>query len=174
MLCFIPSFARLLSHIQLWFFFVGASPAPKPTSGSLNRRSEGRLESKASREAIGSEALGPRGDRGPPSVGGRGGAETNATISVVMSAESAQRLKAQAAESGLHQSDSGLASESHLLLVTHMSGACLFMLAIQKCIQKLCPSAFVYWYLSVLSLEVYCYQRKGYIRLQQWMTHHIC
>lgn len=28
-----------------------------------------------------------------------------------MSAESAQRLKAQAAESGLHQSDSGLASE---------------------------------------------------------------
>ena len=32
-------------------------------------------------------------------------------MSIVMSADSAQRLKAQAAESGLHQSDSGLASE---------------------------------------------------------------
>lgn len=36
-------------------------------------------------------------------------------MSVVMSAESAQRLKARAAESGLHQSDSGLASESQWL-----------------------------------------------------------
>ena len=36
-------------------------------------------------------------------------------MSVVMSAESAQSLKARAAESGLHQSDSGLASESQLL-----------------------------------------------------------
>lgn len=37
-----------------------------------------------------------------------------------MSAESAQRLKAQAAESGLHQSDSGLASESRRLLATNV------------------------------------------------------
>lgn len=101
------------------FLSAGASPAPKPASGSVHRRSESKLESKASRESMGSEAPGPRGDRGPPSTGGRGVPENNATMSVVMPAELAQRLKARAAESGLHQSDSGLASESPVLLATN-------------------------------------------------------
>ena len=45
-------------------------------------------------------------------------------MSVVMSAESAQRLKARAAESGLHQSDSGLASESQLLFDPNILVSC--------------------------------------------------
>lgn len=88
-------------------FLAGATPASRAASRSLNRRSESKLDSRASRQAMGSEAQGSRGDRGS--------GEKQATVSVVMSAESAQRLKAQAAESGLHQSDSGLASESYLL-----------------------------------------------------------
>ncbi|KAA6418061.1 MAG: hypothetical protein FRX49_11978 [Trebouxia sp. A1-2] len=39
----------------------------------------------------------------------RAGEEKPATVTITLSADSAQRLKAQAAESGLHQSDSGLA-----------------------------------------------------------------
>jgi len=41
----------------------------------------------------------------------RAGEEKPATMTITLSADSAQRLKAQAAESGLHQSDSGLASK---------------------------------------------------------------
>ena len=44
--------------------------------------------------------------------------EKPATVSITLSADSARRLKAQAAESGLHQSDSGLASKSHPLLLS--------------------------------------------------------
>lgn len=95
-------------------FLAGATPASKAASGSLNRLPESKLDTRASREFMGTEVQGSRADRGPPPTSSRGGVEKGTTISVVMSAESAQRLKAQAAESGLHQSDSGLASESHL------------------------------------------------------------
>ena len=77
---------------------AGATPASRSPPGS-NRASEGKLE-----------LQGSRGERGSPPAATMGG-EKQATVSIVMSADSAQRLRAQAAESGLHQSDSGLASK---------------------------------------------------------------
>ena len=109
---FVVLFLLLLNSTT---FFVGATPASKAASGSLNRRSESKLDSRASRESLGSELQGSKANRGSPPTNSRGGRGNEATMSVVMSAESAQRLKARAAESGLHQSDSGLASESQWL-----------------------------------------------------------
>lgn len=78
---------------------AGATPVSCGPSGSTKQPSEGKLDSQGS-----------RGERGSPPVS-RGAGDRQATVSIVMSADSAQRLKAQAAESGLHQSDSGLASK---------------------------------------------------------------
>ena len=54
-------------------------------------------------------------------------------MSVVMSAESAQRLKARAAESGLHQSDSGLASESDVQFEPHVCVLLCVLLCLLVC-----------------------------------------
>ena len=93
--------------------------------------SESKLEGRSSQEEVSQSGqssgvdLASSGAHGPspvaagtsgtvmgasPGVGGVAAPET-ATVSITLSADSAQRLKAKAAESGLHRNDSGPAGE---------------------------------------------------------------
>ncbi len=90
-------------------------------SGIQNRTVASKLHSRSSEEdaaknpavkvASTSTSRASPGANGASPGSSRAGEEKPATVTITLSADSAQRLKAQAAESGLHQSDSGLASK---------------------------------------------------------------
>lgn len=90
-------------------------------SGMQNRTAATKLHSRSSEEdasknptvkgASTSTSRASPGANGASPGSSRAGEEKPATVTITLSADSAQRLKAQAAESGLHQSDSGLASK---------------------------------------------------------------
>ncbi len=90
-------------------------------SGMQNRTVATKLHSRSSEEdaaknptvkvASTSTSRASPGANGASPGSSRAGEEKPATVTITLSADSAQRLKAQAAESGLHQSDSGLASK---------------------------------------------------------------
>ncbi len=90
-------------------------------SGMQNRTVASKLHSRSSEEDVAKnpavKVASTSSSRASPGANGaspgssRAGEEKPATVTITLSADSAQRLKAQAAESGLHQSDSGLASK---------------------------------------------------------------
>ena len=90
-------------------------------SGIQNRTVANKLYSRSSEEDVAKnpavKVASTSTNRASPGANGaspgssRAGEEKPATVTITLSADSAQRLKAQAAESGLHQSDSGLASK---------------------------------------------------------------
>ena len=90
-------------------------------SGVQNRTIATKLHSRSSKEDVAKNPMvkvastsisrASPGANGASPGSSRAGEEKPATVTITLSADSAQRLKAQAAESGLHQSDSGLASK---------------------------------------------------------------
>ncbi|KAL0045119.1 hypothetical protein WJX82_008943 [Trebouxia sp. C0006] len=103
---------------------VGQRPATvhevtEGVSGMQNRTIATKLHSRSSKEDVAKNPMvkvaSTSTSRASPGANGaspgssRAGEEKPATVTITLSADSAQRLKAQAAESGLHQSDSGLA-----------------------------------------------------------------
>lgn len=93
-------------------------------SGSQTRATDIKLDSHSSEEEAGRNSQSPTAQETVPCTTAASqaadGASSNtngavsdkpATTSTILSSDAAQRLKAQAAESGLHTSDSGLASK---------------------------------------------------------------
>ena len=142
-------------------------------SAAASFRDGGKLESRSSQEKInqssqasGANKASPGGNGASPPARGAsqhlheaflaasGAAEGKpATMTITLSSDSAQRLKAQAAESGLHQSDSGLARERpRFLLHLHcwqtpnlvLYGLCVILM---PCLNMLpiCPCSIVCW-----------------------------
>ena len=94
--------------------YIGASGSKLDRRASQEAAGHSRQHSAAVRASQNGNGASPAVNRAASSSPTANN-EKPATVSITLSADSAQRLKAQAAESGLHQSDSGLASESQVV-----------------------------------------------------------